>query len=86
MPLVLAVMLIAATSAFACSGCGCRGGPGYRGPDGKCVGWENIGRVCVSPPTTHCTPEIVNPGADEGAEHGVKALESRKPHESKKPQ
>jgi PLD-like domain len=30
---------------LACTGCGCRGGPGYRGPDGKCVGWQNIEAV-----------------------------------------
>ena len=58
--------------------CGCRGGPGYRGPDGKCVGWVNIGRVCGSPPTTHCTPEGTNAGADNAAEYGMKALNSKK--------
>jgi hypothetical protein len=79
MPLVLAVMLFAVTSASACPGCGCRGGPGYRGPDGKCVGWENIGRVCGSPPTTHCVSEIPSAGAGEAADYGVKALKSKKP-------
>ncbi len=32
--------------AAACEGCGCRGGPGYRGPDGQCVG--TVG--CKRPP------------------------------------
>ncbi|MCS0501903.1 hypothetical protein [Ancylobacter mangrovi] len=37
-----------------CKGCGCRGGPGYRGPDGRCVGFKNLTRVCGTPPTTRC--------------------------------
>lgn len=44
--------------------CGTRGGPGYRGPDGKCVGWANLRKVCGSPPSTNCTPEIVAEGAE----------------------
>jgi hypothetical protein len=77
--LSVVLMLLSTTAALACSGCGCRGGPGYRGPDGKCVGWENIGRVCGSPPTTHCTPEGPNAGAGDAADYGVKALNSKKP-------
>lgn len=38
-------------------GCGSRGGPGFRGSDGKCVGWANLAKVCGTPPTTHCTHE-----------------------------
>jgi hypothetical protein len=41
----------------ACDGCGCRGGPGYRGPDGHCVGWAKLGKVCGNPPTTRCAYE-----------------------------
>lgn len=41
----------------ACHGCGCKGGPGYRGPDGKCVGFKTLTRTCGDPPTTHCTFE-----------------------------
>ena len=55
------------------------GGPGYRGPDGKCVSWGNIGRVCGSPPTMLCTAEDPNAGAADAAEHSVKALNSKKP-------
>jgi hypothetical protein len=46
-----------------CTGCGCRGGPGYRGPDrsngrkGACVGYRDIDRVCGVPPETRCTYE-----------------------------
>jgi hypothetical protein len=41
----------------ACSGCGCKGGPGYRGPDGKCVSFRNLARVCGHPATTRCVFE-----------------------------
>ncbi len=41
----------------ACRGCGCKGGPGYRGPDGRCVGFKALDKVCGIPPETHCTFE-----------------------------
>lgn len=37
-----------------CKGCGCKGGPGYRGPDGKCVGFKNLEKICGSPPELRC--------------------------------
>jgi hypothetical protein len=40
-----------------CSGCGCKGGPGYRGPDKKCVGYANIIQVCGPPPHSNCVRE-----------------------------
>ena len=40
-----------------CRGCGCKGGPGYRGPDGKCVGFRNLLKVCGNPPETRCVFE-----------------------------
>ncbi len=40
-----------------CEGCGCKGGPGYRGPDGRCVSFKKLDRVCGDPPTTHCVFE-----------------------------
>lgn len=40
-----------------CRGCGCRGGPGWRGPNGRCVGYRALDRVCGVPPTTRCTYE-----------------------------
>lgn len=43
-----------------CSGCGCNGGPGYRAPNGKCVGWADLNRICGTPPTKRCKAEIVN--------------------------
>src|SRR4051794_4019350 len=75
---LIAITVVSAPGmAQSCSGCGCKGGPGYRGPDGKCVGWANIGKVCGSPPTTHCKAEGPSAGADKAAEHGVKALQAR---------
>ena len=45
-------------SPAAAAGCGSLGGPGYRGPDGRCVGWADIGRTCGNPPTV-CTENSV---------------------------
>jgi len=58
-------------SGVADAACGERGGPGYRSPDGKCVGWANLRKVCGSPPSTNCTPEMVAEGA--GAAAGMRA-------------
>ncbi len=41
----------------ACRGCGCKGGPGYRAPDGRCASFANLAAVCGTPPTTRCTFE-----------------------------
>ncbi len=40
-----------------CQGCGCKGGPGYRGPDGRCVSFKNLERVCGQPPGPPCVFE-----------------------------
>ena len=60
--IVIAALLVGAADAQDdfCSGCGCRGGPGYRGPDGECVGWKALDRICGKPPTTRCKAEQVN--------------------------
>jgi len=50
--------------------CGTRGGPGHRGPDGKCVGWAELGRKCGSPPSLRCTPELAQPEAPAAAQRG----------------
>lgn len=47
----------------ACEGCGCKGGPGYRKPNGDCVSWKQIFTVCGSPPSKCCTPEQADPRA-----------------------
>jgi hypothetical protein len=41
----------------ACRGCGCKGGPGYRGPDGRCVGFKSLAKVCGNPPDLRYTFE-----------------------------
>jgi hypothetical protein len=63
--------------------CGTRGGPGYRAPSGRCVGWVDIGRTCGNPPTTKCKAEIVAPGSDGAADHGQKAWDAGKDARSK---
>jgi hypothetical protein len=62
--IVALVALVAATS-FAEASCGERGGTGYRGPNRKCIGWEELGRVCGCPPTERCTPEQTAPKAED---------------------
>jgi len=67
---ILVAVLMAISSTFANAACGDRGGPGYRGPDGKCQSWEALGRMCGSPPTTRCTPENVASEAGSAAQKG----------------
>jgi hypothetical protein len=67
-----------AASAQYCEGCGCKGGPGYRAANGRCVGWADIGRTCGSPPTQRCTPELVDQGAQKAAEIGAKTMNARR--------
>jgi hypothetical protein len=68
---MLMILVALVVSTFAEAACGDRGGPGYRGPDGKCLSWQDLGRKCGSPPTTNCTPENVAREADRGAQGGV---------------
>jgi hypothetical protein len=65
-----AVALLCFFVAAAAAACGTRGGPGYRGPDGKCVGWAAIGRVCGDPPSLRCTAEHAQPEAPDAAKRG----------------
>jgi len=51
----------------ACHGCGCKGGPGYRGPNGQCVGFKTLTHICGTPPTERCTFENA-PGTGANAE------------------
>jgi hypothetical protein len=70
---VAAMLCLLSASAFAA--CGEKGGPGYRGPDGRCVGWSAIGRVCGNPPTQRCTAERANTNAGVAADHGSKIMQ-----------
>ena len=67
----LAILAFLAMLGEANATCGTRGGPGYRAPSGKCVGWQEIGRLCGSPPSERCTAEKVDPDAGKGSELGV---------------
>ena len=42
-----------------CSGCGCKGGPGWRSKrTGQCVGKKNLTKECGSPPSSkRCVKE-----------------------------
>jgi hypothetical protein len=73
----IAAVIVLAACVTAQATCGERGGPGYRGPDGKCVSWLNIGRICGSPPEKSCTAEGVRTGAGEAAKLGNKIHELR---------
>jgi hypothetical protein len=76
MSIATLVVLVAATFSAEAT-CGDRGGPGYRGPDGKCVGWEALGRVCGSPPSTRCISEKIAPEADDAARKGRDVQEQK---------
>jgi hypothetical protein len=69
LPVILIAIAIAATAlaqqALAancpdlpkCHGCGCRGGPGYRGHNGNCVSFRDLARKCGPEPTKLCKYE-----------------------------
>jgi hypothetical protein len=40
-----------------CQGCGCKGGPGWRGPEGTCVSKAKLAEICGSPPGAPCKQE-----------------------------
>ena len=43
-----------------CKGCGCKGGPGWCGPDGYCVSQAKLAEVCGSPAGTPCKQEAAS--------------------------
>jgi hypothetical protein len=61
--------------AIACDGCGCRGGPGYRLPNGSCVSWAQHEKHKAAgdfPPGARCEhPQ----GCSLETPQGVKLLE-----------
>jgi hypothetical protein len=63
--IALVIGLLLFSVEFADATCGTRGGPGYRAPNGRCVGWADISRTCGSPPTLRCTAEATSEGADK---------------------
>jgi hypothetical protein len=82
---IIAVTAVFIGDAFAT--CGTRGGPGYRGPDGKCVGWADIGRKCGNPPSSRCTPELAQPEASAAAQRGrdIQTLKDNAHERAKRP-
>jgi len=76
--LAVAVILLGGIGAARAT-CGEKGGPGFRGPNGKCVAWAQIGRVCGHPPATRCTREGEAEGARAVAEAQETARTSRAP-------
>jgi len=67
--MVAAVLLILTQRALA--DCGDRGGPGYRAPDGHCVGWAELRRICGNPPATKCNPERPESLRKQGQGSGI---------------
>jgi hypothetical protein len=51
-----------------CTGCGCKGGPGYRDARHRCVGYANLIQKCGPPPHAGCTAECAP--VHEGCDHG----------------
>lgn len=61
-----------------CSGCGCKGGPGYRSRStGHCVGWREIVSVCGPPPHQLCDRECEPVVAGCTGRAWVKALAAK---------
>jgi hypothetical protein len=61
-----------------CTGCGCKGGPGYRSnKSGKCVGFKQLTKTCGNPPTQRCTFENA-PGTGLNAECALHTHEPEK--------
>jgi len=46
-----------ADDACRCKGCGCKGGPGWRGPDGTCASKSALATTCGSPAGAPCKQE-----------------------------
>ena len=79
---VLTALILPAVTNTALSadrGCGSRGGPGYRGPNGRCIGWSSIRSICGDPPTTRCTLEGANAATADAGGLGIKPTKTRKP-------
>lgn len=55
---LFAVKTLCDIPAGRCTGCGCKGGPGYRSnATGKCVGFKQLTKECGDPPTQNCVFE-----------------------------
>jgi hypothetical protein len=54
---VLGAATALAQDACRCKGCGCKGGPGWRGPEGTCVSKAKLAQVCGEPAGAPCVRE-----------------------------
>ena len=54
--LLLTMSVAYADDACRCRGCGCKGGPDWRGPDGLCVK-ASLAKVCGTPAGAPCKQE-----------------------------
>jgi hypothetical protein len=59
--------------------CGDKGGPDYRSPSGRFMGWADIGKTCGNPPSARCTAENAAGGADLGQKAWDAGRDARKP-------
>lgn len=46
-----------AEDACRCKGCGCKGGSGWRGPEGTCVSKAKLASICGTPAGAPCKQE-----------------------------
>jgi hypothetical protein len=54
---IAAALCLLAGNAIAA--CGDKGGPGYRAPSGRCVGWADIGKTCGNPPPPDARAPVI---------------------------
>jgi hypothetical protein len=55
--LLVSMSVAQADDACRCKGCGCKGGAGWRGPDGVCVSKASLAKVCGTPAGAPCKQE-----------------------------
>lgn len=84
--LLAAASLVAASSSMqaacpdrpACHGYGRKGGTGYRGSDGRCVGFKDLERSCGPAPHARCKFENA-PGTGENRDCALAPRDRRRP-------
>jgi hypothetical protein len=55
--LLFTMSIAQADDACRCKGCGCKGGAGWRGPDGVCVSKAQLTQICGAPAGAPCKQE-----------------------------
>jgi len=54
---LLSIATAHSQDACRCTGCGCKGGPGWRGPEGTCISKAKLSEICGEPAGAPCTLE-----------------------------